>query len=90
MYTIETADGGPDLRIESTLSKIEGRFAQIRTNKLNNLQELTPEEHAYLRIFLAAAQFRTAASRDHHAEQWRNVLRVADDLEGKMAKATID
>lgn len=90
IYTIETADGGRDLRIESTLSAIEDRFARMRTSKFNYARELTPEEHTYLGMFIASAQFRTIASRDHHAQQWGNVLKIADDLEASMAKATAD
>lgn len=90
MYTIETDGGGRDLRIEATLSTIEDRFARMRVSKFNNERSLTPEEYVYLGMFVAAAQFRTAASRDHHAEQWQKVLKIADDLEAKLARATAD
>jgi hypothetical protein len=69
LYTIEQADGARDLRIETTLSTIEDRFARMRNNKLKRRSDLTPEEHIYLCMFVAAAQIRTVASRDHHATQ---------------------
>ncbi|KVN89260.1 DUF4238 domain-containing protein [Burkholderia ubonensis] len=90
MYTIETADGGRDLCIEATLSMLEDRFTRMRISKFNHKRPLTPEEHVYLCTFVAAAQFRTAASRDHHASQWQNVLKIADDLAAKVKSATAE
>lgn len=49
---------------------------------------MTDEEHALLAMFVAAAQFRTRSSRDHHARQWQNALEVMDDLAESMKKAT--
>ncbi|MEX3896316.1 DUF4238 domain-containing protein [Paraburkholderia sp. BR10954] len=88
LYTIEDADGNRDLRIEATLSTIEDRFVRMRNSKFNFRRELTPEEHIYLCMFVAAAQIRTTASRDHHAAQWGHVLKVTDDLAESMARAS--
>ena len=51
---------------------------------------MTEEEHAYLILFVAAAQFRTRSSRDHHAGQWQNALEIMDDIAESMKKATPD
>lgn len=60
----------------------------MRNSKFNHRGDLTPEEHIYLCMFVAAAQIRTTASRDHHATQWGNILKRADDLAVQMAKVT--
>uniref|UniRef100_UPI0035B514D9 DUF4238 domain-containing protein n=1 Tax=Caballeronia arationis TaxID=1777142 RepID=UPI0035B514D9 len=88
LYTIEKADGTRDLRIETTLSTIEDRFSRMRSSKFNHHGGLTAEEHVFLCMFVAAAQIRTTASRDHHAAQWAAVLKKADDLAASMAKAS--
>ena len=90
MYTIERADGSRDLRLEHGLAGLEGQFAQIRSNKLNMELPMTEEEHAYLALFAAAAQFRTRSSRDHHAGQWQGMLKIADELEDQMQSATTE
>lgn len=87
-YTIEKADGTRDLSLEHGLAGLEGKFAQIRREKLENEAPMTEEEHAYLMLFVATAQFRTRSSRDHHAGQWQNALEVMDDFDGSMKKAT--
>ena len=76
------------LRLEHGLAGLEARFAEIRREKLDKQQPMTTEEHAYLAAFVAAAKFRTKASRDHQAGQWQNVLRVADDLAQRMKTAS--
>ncbi|WP_322027308.1 DUF4238 domain-containing protein [Burkholderia sp. BCC1977] len=88
MYTIERADGTRDLRIEATLSTLEDRFVGIRKNVFEARRPLEHDEHLYLCFFVGAAHFRTPTSRDHQAQQWGNVLRIADDLAQKMACAS--
>jgi hypothetical protein len=76
LYTIDKADGTRDLRLEKGLGELETRFSRIRTSKLNFYRELTLEEHVSLCAFVAAAQFRTQALRNHHAQQWHMLQRL--------------
>lgn len=87
LYTIENPDGTRDLRIETTLSTIEDRFSRMRKSKFDQRGTLTREEHLYLCMFVAAAQIRTTAFRDHHAAQWTAILKKVDDLAASMTKA---
>ena len=87
-YTIEKADGTRDLRLEHGLAELESKFAQIRRTRLDKQQPMTDEEHAYIAAFVAAAQFRTRSSRDHHARQWQHMLDIADDLAESLKTAT--
>lgn len=68
-YTIENVDGTRNLDLEHGLSGLESKFATVRDEKLSKQLPLTQEEHLYLAVFAAAAQFRTRLSRDHHASQ---------------------
>lgn len=88
LYTIENTDGTRDLRLENSLSELESRFTRIRTSKFNFKRELSSEEKIYLCAFVAAAQFRTISSRDHHANQWGNVEKRADEMVDSILKAT--
>jgi hypothetical protein len=87
-YTIKKADGTRDLTLEHGLAGLETKFSSIRKNKLDVQKPLTAEEHVYLAVFVAAGQFRTRSSRDHHAGQWQGLVDKMDELEGSMRKAT--
>src|SRR5690606_25175569 len=87
-YTIEKADGTRDLSLEHGLCGLESRFAQIRRDKLDRQLPLDDEERTYVALFVAAAQFRTRSSRDHHARQWQGVLNVMDEMAKRMKSAT--
>ena len=87
-YTVEKADGTRDLSFEHGLSGLESKFASIRESKLSKQLPMTEEEHAYLGIFVAATQFRTRSSREHHANQWQHALDLMDDLADAMSNAT--
>jgi len=69
MYTIEDSGGQRLLHLEHGLQQLETAFARIRETKLKNRQKLTSRETILLCAFIAAQQFRTPASRDHHREQ---------------------
>ena len=87
-YTIENADGTRNLDLEHGLSGLEGRFATVREEKLSKQLPLTQEEHLYLAVFVAAAQFRTRSSRDHHASQWQYMRDLMDHTAEAMANAS--
>jgi hypothetical protein len=87
-YTIEKADGTRDLRLEHGLAGLENRFVKILRDRVSKQLSLNAEDRVYLCAFVATAQVRTMQSRDHHASQWGNVLKIADHMAEAMAKAT--
>jgi hypothetical protein len=88
LYTVRLGDDTRDLRIETSLGLLESQFTKIRNSKFKYHRELTVEESAYLCLFVAAAQFRTIRSRDHHADQWGRVLDRMDDMAERMGRMT--
>lgn len=88
LYTIQKFDGSRDLSIEHGLAELESKFTIIRKSKFNFNRDLTLEQRAYICTFVAAAQFRTTSSRDHHSGQWSNIAARADELKIAMDKAT--
>jgi hypothetical protein len=88
MYTIQRSDGHGDLVLEHGLSELESSFVKIRREKLANRLELSIKEKLLVQVFVAAMQTRTTLQRDHFKNQWGNVLELANDLAGNMAKAS--
>ena len=70
------------------LGGLEDRFVRILRDRISKQLKLNAADRILLSAFVAAAQIRTTQSRDHHASQWWNVLRIADDIAEAMAKAT--
>jgi hypothetical protein len=87
-YTIEKADGTRDLRLEHGLAGLEDRFVRILRDTISKGANLDAEDRVYLCAFVATTQIRTMQSRDHHANQWGAVLKMADEMAAAMAKAT--
>lgn len=88
LYTIQKIDGTRDLRIENGLSELEYQFTRIRNSKFNFKRELTGIERVYLCAFVAAAQFRTPSSRDHHTRQWASIADKGDRLLASLKTAS--
>src|SRR5947207_3137056 len=65
MYIITREDGSRDLRLERGLAGLESDFAALRRGTLAVGREPSPEERFILCAFIAAAQARTRAQRDH-------------------------
>ena len=80
LYTIHRADGERDLVLEHGLAGLESEFALMRDAKLSKREKLTAREHVLLCAFIAAAQARTPAQRDHLKEQWAKVLEKMDRM----------
>lgn len=80
LYTIHRADGERDLILEHGLAALESEFVAIRDTKLSRRQELTARERLMICAFIAAAQARTPAQRDHLRGQWAKVLEKADRM----------
>jgi hypothetical protein len=79
MYTIKLASGKRDVRIEKSLSLIEGMFAPLR-ERVAKREELTDEDRAVLCVFTAAMYFRSRKSRDHLRGQFKNMLRIGREM----------
>ena len=82
LYTIELPGGVRNLVLEHGLSQLENEFVSIRDRILQAQQPLAPgsREHAYLCAFIAAAQARTPAQRDHQQKEWGKVLDMGNKM----------
>ena len=88
MYTIQTPDGGRDLRIERGLQRLEDKFASIRNLKLGRGRPLSNEDWEYVCAFLAAMHSRTPSTREHWRKQWERPLRMMDDMAERLKTAS--
>jgi hypothetical protein len=88
MYTIEVPGKGRNVVLERGLNELETRFTRIRNSKINFGRGLDPHEHVLLCAFVAAAQTRTRASREHHRKQWERPLRMMEDMIETMKHAS--
>jgi len=87
MYTIYL-EGIRNLVLEYGLSQLESLFANIRNQKINIRQDLSPEDRMILCAFAAAMQARTKVQREHQRKQWTRVLDGMDNIIEQMKKAT--
>jgi hypothetical protein len=81
IYTIERADGGRDLTLEHGFQELEDKFTRIRNLAFNQMKWPDTEQMAWLFAFVATAQARTQANRDHHREQWGNIRKKMEDFQ---------
>lgn len=81
LYTISTEDGGRDLKLETSLSRLESKFSQLRRETLKKRLPLSPEELLYVCMFVAAMYGRTKAYGEHWGGQWRRVLELGEKVE---------
>jgi hypothetical protein len=88
MYTIEVPGKGRSLVLERGLHELEDRFTRIRNSKINFGRPLDEAEHVLLCAFIAAAQFRTRASREHHRKQWDRPRRMMEEMMERAKTAT--
>jgi hypothetical protein len=78
-YTIESSSGGRNLRIEDTLADIETRFVGIREH-LENVHQLSAEDHFVLCAFVAAMVSRTKPAGDHWGKIWSDLRSQASRI----------
>src|SRR5215211_6045079 len=88
MYTVVGKSGGRDLSIERGLSRIEGKFARIRRDKLDKRLPLTLEEAAVVCMFVAAMFGRTKTYREHLRSTWGRALDLMEKVEEAHKNAT--
>ena len=65
IYTIRLPDGDRDLRLENGFQQLEDTFTRIRNKRLQKRVDLNAEEIGWLLAFVATAQARTQAFRNH-------------------------
>jgi hypothetical protein len=80
MYTIFRADGERDLSLEHGLDQLENNFASVRTRKLAEELQLSPDDHVTICAFMAAMCCRTPARRDWLKKEWQKPLELMDQL----------
>ncbi len=88
LYTIHRGDGERDLTLEHGLMGLEDSFAKIRRERLVKRIDPSPEERAYILLFIAAMQVRTVSQRDHMKNQWGEALKMMDSLAEQVSGMT--
>lgn len=88
MYTVIGKNGERDLSIEQGLSRIEGKFARIRRDKLDKRLPLSLEETAFVCMFVAAMFGRTKTYREHLRSTWGRALDLMERVEEAHKNAT--
>lgn len=88
LYTIELPDGTRDLRLEHGLQELEDKYTRVRNLALARRVLPNAEQMPWLVAFVATAQFRTVAVRDHWAEQWGRVRQLGEDMQERFDSAT--
>jgi hypothetical protein len=78
-YTLTFNDGKKDLRVETTLSQLEGKFVRVQ-QKIVEHKSLDPYDRAYLAAFMATMHSRT----DPMAEGMKESMSQLDSLVKKM------
>lgn len=88
MYTIERKDGNRDLVLEHGLSQLESTFSRIRRKTLAPKRAINETERLLLCAFIASMHSRTPAMREHLREQWERPLRMMEEMNQWLSKAT--
>jgi len=74
-YTITLPNGEKDLIVENTLAGLENAFVSVR-DRVEQREELTPEDRATLCLFTAAMHSRTKRAGDH----WKRTAQQIHDM----------
>jgi hypothetical protein len=88
IYTIPLPDGERDLSFEHGFQQLEDSFTRLRNLKLSKHKPLDPADLQLLHIFAATAQTRTAAYRNFHREQWKDIREKIESVNSDFKKAT--
>lgn len=80
MYTVEMPDGDRNLMLERGLQQLESEFSCIRKHTLKPRRCIDTAEHVLLCAFIAAAQVRVPAMRQHQKDQWERPLRMMEQM----------
>jgi hypothetical protein len=88
IYTVRLPNGIRDLRLEHGLGHLENGLIDLRTSFIERHRQIPAPRHLKLIALVAAMKARTPTFRDHHRQQWQNILNVADDMMLQMADKT--
>ncbi|MET3109423.1 hypothetical protein AAKU58_004275 [Oxalobacteraceae bacterium GrIS 1.18] len=88
IYTIQGIDGGRDLTLEHGFQELEDKFTRIRNLAFNRMKWPDQEQMAWLFAFVATAQMRTQANRDHHRQQWSNIRKMMEESQAAYDNAS--
>jgi hypothetical protein len=88
LYTVHLPDGGRDLRLEHGLQDLEDQYTRIRNLTFARGAWPNTEQIKWLLLFVAAAQFRTVASRNHWSEQWGRLRDIGEKMQQSYEQAT--
>ena len=88
IYTIERADGERDLRFEHGFSELEDKFTRIRDLKFTWREWPDAEQIDWLLAFVATAQARTVANRDHQRHQWGGLRKRMEEMQAPYENAS--
>lgn len=88
IYTIPAADGTRDLRLEHGFQQLEDQFTRIRNLTLTQKRWPNNDQLVYLLAFVATAQARTRANRDHHRQQWGRLRERLEDFQRSFDSAS--
>jgi hypothetical protein len=80
LYTIRLKNGVRDVRIEKSLSLIEGMFAKVRDGPIKAREHVNDDDRAILAVFVAANLSRTVKQRNHLRGQFGRILKIGDQL----------
>lgn len=88
IYTIKGENGNRDLRLEHNFQELEDKFTRIRNLKFNRRKWPDAEEMVWTFSFVATAQARTQANRDHQRKQWRGIRKRMEEFQESFEKAS--
>ncbi|MCT7557572.1 DUF4238 domain-containing protein [Aliarcobacter butzleri] len=89
-YTIEGEEGERDLTIEHALDKVEVKFDWIRDNKLLKHEQLDPEEHFQICLFIATMHNRTISRINHLGDMLKPIQEKLKGYEEFTKTATVE
>lgn len=89
-YTIEGEEGERDLTIEHALDKVEVKFDWLRDNKLLKHEQLDPEEHFQICLFIATMNNRTISRINHLGDMLKPIQKKLKGYEKFTKTATVE
>ncbi len=81
LYTLKLKTGGKNYVIEETLSRFEGKYAEIFRDKIKNHIPISDEEHIYLCAFVSIMLQRTLRHRDSLNKFLDDIITHTESLE---------
>lgn len=80
LYTVRKPDGSRDVQLERDLGHLDGDFASLRRDVLEQRGAITEDVKARLAFFAAVMSARVIKERDHQREQWGRIREMAEKM----------